>query len=881
MIGESLAHYRIVEKLGEGGMGVVYRAHDSKLNRDIALKLLPDTIANDPDCVARFRREAQVLAQLNHSGIAAIYGLEESGGLCAITMELAQGFTLAERIAMGPVPLDEALPIARQISEALAAAHDRGVIHRDLKPANIKVDADGNAKLLDFGLAKALGFATGEPAVDPSNSPAAPLLDHRKTQSGLILGTAGYMAPEQARGRAVDKRADIWAFGVVFFEMLTGKPLFSGDSVAETLAAVLTKDVDFEAVPTAVRPLLRHCLERDSKKRLRDIGDVWYGLNEASMARSAAPSTRRLPWIAAAALGVLAVVFAALWIRASGRQTLPARFTIQPEGDQATMGTFVSPDGRALLDQTQRLQVRLMDGVSWRVLPSTDGAQFPFWSPDSTAIGFFSEGQLKIMGRDGTGLRTLTAAPQPGGGCWHGGTRDGVILFASAGKLRIFDLVSGRTRDLRFHFPAEQPPSHPAFLPEGDGFVFLQGTVLLRASLSSDAPPQRLLETPFAVNFARHPHNGAWYLFYGSRARTLSAMVINPRTGEPSGAPVKVLDDLAIDSGARIMGFGVGGNGTIFWLKLSAALPIWHMRWYDRSGNVLGTVGDAGIYVSLALSPDETRVAVRQGYPDEQIWLYGLDRGTGVRLSPYPGAAINPLWSPDSRYVYYTVMSEGRQILVRQEATRDSQPEVLFHFTEEQYNPMLQDITSDGRSVVLVSATTRNGVRNAGAAIFRVNLDAASESARVERLLAGFPEARVGMNARLTPDGHWLMFEAKDIAGSAYVCPFPPADFAPRLIPARFSSFPFFSRDGRTLYGFSIGGGLTAQPVTYGSEGFQLGDRSVLFPVIRPGRQGSNLGAVTRDGSRILAITGDPSEETKMQILTDWTTLLPAGTPRN
>ncbi|HUA63460.1 MAG TPA: protein kinase [Verrucomicrobiae bacterium] len=881
MIGESLAHYRIVEKLGEGGMGVVYRARDSKLNRDVALKLLPETIANDPDCVARFRREAQVLAQLNHSGIAAIYGLEESGGLCAITMELALGFTLAERIALGPMPLDEALPIARQISEALAAAHERGVIHRDLKPANIKVDADGNAKLLDFGLAKALGFAAGEPVPDPTSSPAAPLLDKGKTLSGLILGTAGYMAPEQARGRVVDKRADIWAFGVVFFEMLTGKALFTGDSVAESLAAVLTKEPDFDSVPARVRPLLRRCLERDPKKRLRDIGDVWYGLDEASSARHAAAPARRWPWVAAAIFGVLAVAFAVLWIRGSSRRMPAARFTIQPEGDQASVGTFVSPDGRALLDQTQRLQVRLMDGVSWRVLPSTDGAQFPFWSPDSSSIGFFSEGQLKIMGRDGTSLRTLTGAPQPGGGSWHGGTRDGVILFASAGKLRTLDLASGRTRELPFQFPSEQPPSHPVFLPEGDGFVFLQGTALLRASLSSGSPPHQLLETPFAVNFARHPHNGKWYLFYGPGARTLLAVAINPRTGEPSGAPVKVLDDLAIDSGARIMGFGVGGDGTIFWLKLSAALPIWHMRWFDRSGNVLGTVGDAGIYVSLALSPDETRVAVRQGYPDEQIWLYGLDRGTGVRLSPYPGAAINPLWSPDSRYVYYTVMSEGRQTLVRQEAARDSRPEVMFHFTEEQYNPMLQDITSDGRSAVLLSAITRNGVRNAGAAIFRANLDAPSESGRLERLLAGFPEARVGMNARLTPDGHWLMFEAKDAAGSAYVCPFPPADAAPRLLPARYPSFPFFSRDGRTLFGFTIGGSLTAQSVAAGPDGFQLGDRSALFPLIRPGRQGSNLGAVTRDGSRILAISGDPSEETKMQVLTDWTTLLPAGTPRN
>ncbi|MGB7720371.1 MAG: serine/threonine-protein kinase, partial [Bryobacteraceae bacterium] len=296
--GDSIAHYRITSKLGEGGMGEVWRASDTKLNRDVAIKVLPEAVATNADRMARFQREAQVLASLNHPNIAAIYGVEDG----ALVMELVEGPTLAERIAQAPVPLEEALGLARQIGDALEAAHEKGVIHRDLKPANIKLTADGRVKVLDFGLAKAM--AGDASSGDAANSPT---LTMRATVAGVILGTAGYMAPEQAKGKAVDKRADIWAFGVVLYEMLTGKALFGGETVSDTLAAVLTRDPDLERVPAPVRKLLRSCLEKDPKRRLRDIGDAWRLVEEAPVAPAVtAERARPVAWMVAAGLALIA-----------------------------------------------------------------------------------------------------------------------------------------------------------------------------------------------------------------------------------------------------------------------------------------------------------------------------------------------------------------------------------------------------------------------------------------------------------------------------------------------------------------------------------------------------------------------------------------------
>ncbi len=462
--GTRLGPYEVVGSLGAGGMGEVYRARDSKLNRDVAIKVLLPAVANDPDCLARFSREAQVLALLNHPNIAAIYGLEEGpadhlrqgfGGqeaghhTSALVMELVEGPTLADRLATGALPLDEVLAIAKQIAEALLAAHEAGVIHRDLKPANIKVRPDGTVKVLDFGLAKALD-PTGGSSANAMNSPT---LSVHGTQMGVILGTAAYMAPEQARGRVVDRRADIWAFGVVLFEMLTGKRAFDGDDISITLASVLKDDLNWTALPadlpTPVRRLLRRCLEKDPKRRLSSIGDARLELDDASappaedravisapVVAAAAPRSRPLvPWIVAGLAAVVAATAVAFW--APWRATVDppkASFEVQTNSPGVTTPLMIalSPDGRHLAARVieqgiSKLWVRPIERVTGTTLPGTDEAVYPFWSADGRYIGCFAGGKLKKVDILGAPPQTVADATDGRGGAWN---RDGVILFA-------------------------------------------------------------------------------------------------------------------------------------------------------------------------------------------------------------------------------------------------------------------------------------------------------------------------------------------------------------------------------------------------------------------------------------------------------------------
>ena len=445
-VGDRLGHYNVTARIGEGGMGQVYQATDTKLNRQVALKILPEAFAADPDRLARFQREAQVLASLNHPNIAAIHGLEDSEGTKALVLELVEGPTLADRIAQGPIPIDEALPIAKQIAEALEAAHEAGVIHRDLKPANIKVKDDGTVKVLDFGLAKALDPS---PDADPSQSPT---LTAAATQMGVILGTAAYMSPEQAAGQPTDKRGDIWSFGVVLFEMLTAQRLFTGKTVSHVLAKVLDRDVDFAALPTPTpepcRRLLRRCLEREPKRRLRDVGEAVIHLEEATTASSrdlVAPSgptvaqlqvwQRPIP----AAIGVLVLVVVSALLAWSLVRPAPApvgtvtRLSfILPEGDVMgiTDGMAISPDGRLLVyagerDGTQQLFVRPRDQMTVRPLGGTEGARHPFFSPEGAWVGFFADGSLKKVALAGGPPVTLCATGAIlGGATWGTGRHD-------------------------------------------------------------------------------------------------------------------------------------------------------------------------------------------------------------------------------------------------------------------------------------------------------------------------------------------------------------------------------------------------------------------------------------------------------------------------
>ncbi len=491
--GSKLGPYEIIAPLGAGGMGEVYRARDPRLGRDVALKVLPAAFAQDGDRMARFQREAQVLASLNHPSIAALYGLEETAGVLALVMELVEGPTLAERLKSGDFPFDEALPIAKQIAEALEAAHERGIIHRDLKPANIKITPDGKVKVLDFGLAKAL-----DTEVSASNISNSPTLTQAGTQAGVILGTAAYMSPEQAKGRPVDRRADIWSFGVVLFEMLTGKRAFEGDSVAEVISAVLTREPEIpDALPPHIARLLRRCLTKDPRQRLRDIGEARIALEspEATLAPASAVSlgpVRKglVPWALAGAF-VLAIVAALGWWTA-WRSTRPVdhpllRLSVDL-GPDAVVGAHItaaiSPDGTRLAfpargpNGTTELATRLLDQPQATLLSGTEGAVDPFFSPDGEWIGFFAEGKMKKVSVQGSAVITLCDAPSGRGAAWG---EDGNMIatlggYSGVGLSRV-PAAGGTPQAVTS--PAEKgEATHrwPQILPGGQAVLFMART---------------------------------------------------------------------------------------------------------------------------------------------------------------------------------------------------------------------------------------------------------------------------------------------------------------------------------------------------------------------------------------------------------------------
>ncbi|HEX7253382.1 MAG TPA: protein kinase, partial [Thermoanaerobaculia bacterium] len=497
--GSRLGPYEIVAPLGAGGMGEVWRAHDARLGRSVAIKVLPQAFASDAERLARFRREAQVLAALNHPHIAAIYGLEESSGVEALVLELVEGETLAERLARGPLPMDEGLSIAHQIAEALEAAHERGIVHRDLKPANVKLTPDGKVKVLDFGLAKALAGDSSSPDVSTS-----PTITAAATQAGVVIGTAAYMSPEQARGRSVDKRADIWAYGATLWEMLTGRRLFEGETVSDVLAAVLRQELDFAVLPaetsSGVVRLLHRCLERDPKSRLHDIADARLEIEESLKApvpivgaetferRGPSSAVRWVPWLVAAAALLALALFALLRRTPSVTEDLVRLSVLLPEkvapdfssGDQEQI-LAISPDGRRFAftgksGEERKIFVRELSRENPEPVFGTEGGSTPFFSPDSEWLGFVAGDKLKKTAiRGGTPI-TLASVPRSRGAVW---ATDGTIVFTSTVNTPLFRIpaAGGESRPLTALDAAARERTHrwPEIVPEGGWILFTIG----------------------------------------------------------------------------------------------------------------------------------------------------------------------------------------------------------------------------------------------------------------------------------------------------------------------------------------------------------------------------------------------------------------------
>jgi len=779
--GDRLSHYEIVGPLGKGGMGEVYRGRDTRLNRDVAIKV------SDRKFSERFDREARVIASLNHPNICTLYDV----GPDYLVMELVEGPTLAERIKERAIPLDEALAICRQMADALDYAHEKGVVHRDLKPGNIKIKPGGMVKVLDFGLAKVAPAASA--ASQPSD--LSPTLTMGMTQAGMILGTAGYMPPEQARGEDVDKRADVWSFGVVLYEMLTGKRLFQGRTVADTLAAVIERQPDFNAVPVQVRRLLHMCLEKDPQKRLRHIGDVMALLDEAPASApptAAAPARGRWLWpaVGIAAVAVIAVA-AAVWAPWRGSSDVrPIRFEIQPtENIKFITGgnPAVSPDGRWVAfqatgsDGVARQYIRALDSVEVRPLPGTEstGTNLPppvFWSYDSRSVAYaiagpLSPGVLKKLDINGGPPQTLGDVPSVApGGAWN---RDDVILVGTnnsgiqrttaAGGLITPMTVLDVTRHENAH-------RFPQFLPDGRHFIYFRaatdpqyfgvyvGDIEAKPEEQSLKP---LLLTDRNAVYSKSADGPGKLLFL--RDTTLFAQTFDPKTLVLSGDPVPVADQVGSFPLANAGLFSVSETGVLAY-RVGAGGTLNQLTWFDPEGKATGVIGDKGTFGSPSLSPDQTRIAVPQfdiQTGNSNIWVLDVARGTNTRLTFSKGRDFNPVWSPDGRTIIFSSNRGGHSDLYEKPADGSGEERLLLK-SEEDKTPT--SWSRDGRYLLYTNVDPKSGED-----IWVLPLQ--GDRKPISFLRTEFRES----SARFSPDGRWIAYQSNESGmNEIYVRPFSP-----------------------------------------------------------------------------------------------------------
>jgi hypothetical protein len=673
-VGRQLGSYQVISFLDLGGMGEVYQARDTKLGRDVALKVLPAAFVHDPDRLARFQREARMLAALNHPNIATIHGLEQSEGVHYLVMELVLGETLAERLRAGPLAVEEALRICGRIAEALEAAHEKGVMHRDLKPANVKVTSEGKIKVLDFGLAKA--FA-GDGGPDLSQ---APTLTGTGTEEGRILGTAAYMSPEQARGKAVDKRNDIWAFGCVLYEVLTGRQAFKGETLSDTIAGVLEREPDWQALPPAtpakVRDLLRRCLRKDSQQRLRDIGDARIEIEEAlaapATAQPAAPVKEvRAGWRKPLLWGVASLVLAAIaglavWVLKPPAPQPVTRTVINlPPGQQLAAGLdsaiALSPDGTRLAyvasqAGAQQLYVRAMDSMEATPIPDTDGAVAPFFSPDSQWLGFFADNKLKKVSVSGGAPITLCDAPGPQHSASWGS--DDTVVFHGPPNLGLFRVsaAGGAPIQVTTPDPKKGEATHllPDLLPGGKAVLFAAGPAsgnlanAMQLVVSSLQTAER--RDLIAGTSPRYALTG--HLVYAQGAR-LMAVPFYPQRLAVTGSPVPVLEGVLQSLWSGVAQCSFSRTGTLVYVPGGLQGAQRRLVWVDRKGTEQPLPAPVRAYRTPRISPDGRRVAVTSSESGDNIWLYDLARETLTRLTFEGRGNLLPIWTPDGRRIAF------------------------------------------------------------------------------------------------------------------------------------------------------------------------------------------------------------------------------------
>ena len=885
MIGRSLGHYDVVDKLGEGGMGQVYRARDTKLGRDVAIKILPEIFAQDAERLARFEREARTLAALNHPNIAHIHGLEDRDGITALVMELVDGEDLSVQIGRGPIALADALPIAKQIAEALEAAHEQGIIHRDLKPANIKVRADGTVKVLDFGLAKALAPDRSGARSDAMNSPTltAAAFAGAGTQMGMILGTAAYMAPEQARGRAVDRRADIWAFGCVLYEMVTGRRAFAGEDITETLASVVKDPPDLNAAPPSLRRLLGRCLEKDPKKRVRDIGDVWDLVDDPVATGPAATRPARisrLPWIVATA-GVLSALALAVhdFSESAGTAAATVRFQVSWPADapvatdaRVARSFQLSPDGRQMLMASQgALWVRALDSLEAVRLDRTQGATYPFWSPDSQGIAFFADGQLKKIARTGGPVQIICEAPDDRGGAW---SSIGTIVFSDrvglAGLSRVSENGGTPVPVTTLRAPgASDAHRYPQFLPDGRHFLYLHlsgdaDVAGVYVAALDDSPPIRLLPGQDSALYLASPGSRAGHLVF-RRHDKLMAQAFDPAARELTGPVFPIAEGVGQGENTGLGAFSVSDAGSLAYG--AGTVTRGEMVWIDRTGKRQTSVSPIGDIHTFSLSRDHRRLAlgIAEGATgtSSQIWIQALPDGSPSKLTfdPAPGWE-SPVWSPDSSGIAYATLNLaglGKYEIRRKAVSGAGAEETLARLDTVAY---LWDWSADG--TFLVYSTAHSKVND----LWMLPLDGKREPVALTKSAA---EDQYG---QVSPDGRWLAYASVDSGRmQIFVQPIPATGML-RLISKNGGTMPRWRQDGKELYFRGADGQLMAVPIITGSgpnTGLEHGTPQPLFgPIPVVGNLPRFTYQPSRDGQRFLVASPVASATPPVTVVLNW-----------
>jgi eukaryotic-like serine/threonine-protein kinase len=854
--GDHLGPYEIIEPIGAGGMGQVFKASDTRLGRIVAVKVSNERFTE------RFEHEARAVAALNHPNICTLYDV----GPNYLVMEYIEGES-----PQGPMPFEDALRIAHQIAEALEAAHERGITHRDLKPANIKIKPDGTVKVLDFGLAKVSATTSG-------SDQRSPTFTIGMTEAGMVLGTASYMAPEQARGKTVDKRADIFAFAVVLHELITGKRLFGGEDAGEMLAKVIRDEPDLSDAPPSVQRLLSECLQKDPRKRLRDIGDVWRLMDGASPGASsnapATPAPRRMLWIwpAIAALFLLSTgALAFVHFREKPPELAPMRFEVPLPPKTALVTFAISPDGRKLVFNARgsngrnALWLRMMDAIEAHELPGTEDAYVdPTWSPDSQSIAFMAGGSLKKMDIAGGTPQTLASLAPPSTGISWG--QDDLILFGSGGVINKISASGGEATPVTTvdaqHGEAGQ--GRPFLLPDRKHFLYYR-LIGERSGLyvgSLDAKPaeqsaQRLLDTPAGATYVTSAAGGSLLFLRGS---SLMAQPFDPKRLQLSGRPVQLADhvsDTLYDalysaSNTGVLAFALtGGNNR-------------QLTWYDRTGKILGQAGEPTARDELELSPDETRLA--EGRTDDRgawtVWMLDLARGANTRLT-FEGGGGNAEWSPDGRQIVYSPSGGQAPDLYVKPANGAEAGERILH-SDQTVTP--KDWSRDGRYILYEERTKDRKLD-----LWVVPM--MGDRKPFPYLVTPF----IKTQAKFSPDGRWVVYVSNESGRrEVYVQPFPLAASGKWVVSNGGGSQPRWSHDGKELFYFTPDETLMAVDVNTSGGTIQLGAAKALFRAPILGGSGGGPGNswrwdISRDDKRFLINTAlDDTATSPVTVLLNW-----------